>query len=148
MSDGQTGGRADGHARLPVWLPWVGPFVTYIVLHALMPQDALSPALNQLVRIVLIGGLLLLISRPVIDLRAKVPLQSILVGVGVFMIWIGPDLLFPGYRQSVPFNNGIIGSPDNVADRVRLCFPISQGERNTNPNIPGPGGARNWNDPP
>jgi hypothetical protein len=84
-----------------------------MVLHGLMPQDALTPALNQLVRIVLIGGILLLISRPVIDLRAKVPLQSILIGVGVFLIWIGPDLLFPGYRQSVLFNNPIIGSPES-----------------------------------
>ena len=84
-----------------------------MVLHGLMPQDALTPALNQLVRIVLIGGILLLISRPVIDLRVKVPLQSILIGVGVFVIWIGPDLLFPGYRQSVLFNNAIIGSPES-----------------------------------
>ena len=102
MTDGQTGGRADGQARLPAWVPWVVPFGAYMVLHGLMPQDALTPALNQLVRIVLIGGILLLISRPVIDLRVKVPLQSILIGVGVFVIWIGPDLLFPGYRQSVP----------------------------------------------
>lgn len=103
----------DAQSRLPAWVPWVVPFGAYMVLHGLMPQDALTPALNQLVRIVLIGGILLLISRPVIDLRAKVPLQSILIGVGVFLIWIGPDLLFPGYRQSVLFNNPIIGSPES-----------------------------------
>ncbi len=36
-------------------------------------------------------------------------------------------------------------APGGVIPR-RLVYPLS--ERNTNPNIPGPGGARNWNDPP
>ena len=111
MTDEAAG--ADGQSRLPAWVPWVVPFGAYMVLHGLMPQDALTPALNQLVRIVLIGGILLLVSRQAIDFRVQVPLQSILVGVGVFLIWIGPDLLFPGYRQSVPFNNSIIGSPES-----------------------------------
>ena len=84
-----------------------------MILHGLMPQDVLSPALNQAIRILLVGGFLILVSRPIIDLRAKMPLQSALIGVGVFAIWIGPDLLFPGYREAVPFNNGIVGRPES-----------------------------------
>ncbi len=35
-----------------------------------------------------------------------------------------------------PNGPGVMGSPDDVADRIRLCFPIARGERNTNPNLP------------
>jgi CAAX prenyl protease-like protein len=84
-----------------------------MILHGLMPQDVLPPALNQAIRLVLVGGFLLLVSRPIIDLRANAPLQSILLGVVVFVVWIGPDLVFPGYREAAPFNNGIVGRPES-----------------------------------
>ena len=98
---------------MPAWLPWVGPFALYMLLHGLMPQDFLAPDLNQALRILLVGGFLFVVSRSVIDVRARMPLQSILMGVGVFLIWIGPDLLFPGYRQDILFNNGIVGHPES-----------------------------------
>ena len=98
---------------MPAWLPWVLPFAAYMVLHGLVPQDALNPALNQALRILIVGAILFFISRPIIDLRASAPLQSILVGIGVFVVWIGPDLLFPGYRESAPFSNGIVGRPES-----------------------------------
>lgn len=31
------------------------------------------------------------------------------LGAAVFVLWIAPDLLFPGYRQSILFSNGIVG---------------------------------------
>jgi hypothetical protein len=94
-------------------VPWVAPFALYMVLHALMPRLGLSQVADQVVRLVLIGAILLLISRPIIDLRVRFPLASVLVGVGVFMIWIGPDLLWPGYRDSSLFSNGVVGRPES-----------------------------------
>ena len=34
--------------------------------------------------------------------------MGILLGVAVFVIWIGPDVLIPGYRESVFFSNRFI----------------------------------------
>ena len=34
---------------------------------------------------------------------------SVLVGAAVFFLWIGPDVLFPGYRRSVLLSNSITG---------------------------------------
>ena len=45
-------------------------------------------------------------------------------------------------RTSIP---NLQPAPGGVIPR-RLVYPLS--ERNANPNIPGPGPARNWNDPP
>jgi len=35
---------------------------------------------------------------------------TIAMGIGVFVLWIGPDLLFPGYRAHWLFSNSITGS--------------------------------------
>ena len=70
---------------MPAWLPWVGPFALYMLLHGLVPQDFLAPDLNQALRLLFVGGFLFVVSRSVIDLRAHMPLQSILMGVGVFV---------------------------------------------------------------
>jgi len=45
-----------------------------------------------------------LVSRPVLSFRAAFPLASIGIGIAVFLIWIGPDLLF-GYRHYWLFDN-------------------------------------------
>lgn len=146
MTDGVPGGDPSSSSGSPSGgssfrrsVPWVLPFAAYMLLHGLMPQDAFHPVLNQALRLLVVGGILVFISRPVIDLRAKAPLLSILMGVGVFVVWIGPDLLFPGYRQAVPFNNSIVGSPESSfpegartdalaialrAIRVTLLIPI------------------------
>lgn len=60
---------------------------------------------------ILIAGLaLLLVSRPVIDLRLSQPVATIVAGVAVFLIWIGPDALFPGYRSHWLFQNRFTGA--------------------------------------
>ena len=48
--------------------------------------------------------------------------------------WIA-DGTYKSQFDITPAGTGINGSPDNVADRIRLCFPISRGERNTNANL-------------
>ena len=82
-------------------------------LLALMPLLNLSEVADQVVRIVVVGGILLLVSRPIIDLKVRFPLQSVLLGAGVFLLWIGPDLLWPGYRESFLFSNGVVGRPES-----------------------------------
>jgi CAAX prenyl protease-like protein len=47
------------------------------------------------------------------------------LGVAVFLIWVGPDVLWPAYRQSWLFNNGLVGSPKSSlppGTRVNVAF--------------------------
>ena len=37
------------------------------------------------------------------------PVSAIVVGIAVFFLWIAPDVLIPGYRNSVLFQNRLIG---------------------------------------
>jgi CAAX prenyl protease-like protein len=52
---------------------------------------------------------LLFVSRPAIDFRVRNLGGTLLVGVLVFVLWIGPDRLIPGYRQHWLFTNALMG---------------------------------------
>jgi hypothetical protein len=49
--------------------------------------------------------------------------------------WIA-DGTYPTMFTIEPDRGGALGSENDVSDRIRLCFPISRAERNTNPNLP------------
>ena len=89
--------------------PYVLPFVLFLVLVAVMSFVAVTPRLDQIIRIVLVGGTLLLVSRGVLDLHVSRWAGSVILGVAVFVLWIGPDLLWAGYRELPIFRNGVIG---------------------------------------
>jgi len=50
-----------------------------------------------------------LVARPALDFRVLRWVPTLLVGAAVFVIWIGPDLLFPNHRHSVLFENVVLG---------------------------------------
>jgi uncharacterized protein len=91
---------------LPYILPF-GVFVGFIALHSVLPMPELT---DQVVRLVGMTLVLLFFARPVLDFRVRQWAATILIGVGVFAIWIAPDVLFPGYRRHWLFENSITGS--------------------------------------
>ena len=81
------------------WLPWVAPFVAYILILSgkdYLPLDATG---NHVLGLAVCGALLALCSRKLLSLRMVNPALSLLVGVGVFAVWVAPDALVPGYRS-------------------------------------------------
>lgn len=60
--------------------------------------------------------------------------------------WIA-DGTYPSMFTIGPNRGGILGSENDVADRIRLCFPITRGERNTNSNLPLDPRANGGDDP-
>lgn len=94
-------------------MPWVAPFAAYMVFLALgryLPLEFEYP-----VRIAVVVAILGFVSRRVIDWRMVRPLESVAVGVAVFLIWIGPDVLVPGWRSHWLFTNSFLGSPTSTA---------------------------------
>ena len=79
-------------------------------LLALAPVWPFSGVADQLARIAIVGAVLLAVSRPVIDLRVQRWAATLCMGGLIFVVWIAPDLVFPGYRRLWPFDNAIVGS--------------------------------------
>ena len=90
-------------------VPYIAPFLTFLAFLAL--EGWLfdnTPALYP-IRFFTVAAVIIVFSRRVMDWRLANPLGSILLGVAVFVIWIGPDLLIPGYRSHWLFQNSIFG---------------------------------------
>ena len=58
-----------------------------------------------------------------LSVRPVRPLASILIGCVVFLLWIGPDVLIPGYRKHWLFSNSLIGSTHSSIDPAALSDP-------------------------
>ena len=86
-------------------VPYVLPFALFILLLAVLPMTRVDPLTDQIIRLVVVGGALLLVSRSVLDFTVRHWLGTLAVGVGVFLVWIAPDLLFDGYRDFWLFRN-------------------------------------------
>jgi uncharacterized protein len=91
--------------RLPPAVAYVAPFAVFIALRWLpFPPEWLAP-----VRFVAVAATLAVFSRSVIPQRAAFPVGSMLLGAAVLAIWVGPDTLWHGYRDSWLFRNAITG---------------------------------------
>ena len=88
---------------------YVAPFVIFIVLLAIAPKLDLDARLEAPLRVIVMAAVCYVCWPRDLTLKPTKPLLSIGVGAIVFVIWIVPDVLFPGYRQSVLFSNSFIG---------------------------------------
>ena len=92
-------------------LPYIAPFAVFMGLIALHSVYSLPDLADQILRVTVVSLVLIFVARPVIDLRAPQWPFSLLIGAAVFLIWIAPDLAFPGYRHHLLFENRILGAP-------------------------------------
>ena len=110
------------HPAVPYVLPFT-VFFAFLAIQQLVPVP-------QSIRFFLIAGILAIFSRGVLAFRLVNPLGSILLGVAVFAIWIGPDVLFPGWRDHWLFSNTALGRPvssmsgNQNTDAVFLLFRL------------------------
>lgn len=93
-------------------LPYVAPFVAFMVLLALASRVPLDLRAYSLLRVVLLSLVVWFFSRKVIPRSAPHWATSIVLGVAVFLLWILPDLAFPAYRGSWLFSNGLTGKAE------------------------------------
>jgi uncharacterized protein len=81
---------------------------------ALQRWSALPPLASEAGAVVLLTTVIALVWRRVPDLqpdklRIRHGVLGLLIGAGVFGVWIAPDLLIPGYRHHVWFENWLFG---------------------------------------
>src|SRR5436190_9703226 len=91
-------------------MPFVAPFAAYVILLGLKNSLPIDPTWEYPIRTFIVVGVLLLVSRPVICWRPSRLVGSVILGVAVFVIWIGPDLTWPSYRHHWLFENSLMGT--------------------------------------
>ena len=98
-------------------LGYVAPFAVFIFCLMLQRVFPARQELIQVFRFVLALAAICVFSRRYFSLRPSVPLASLALGVAVFVVWIGPDLLWPGYRAHWLFQNGLMGDAASTIPR-------------------------------
>jgi CAAX prenyl protease-like protein len=97
-------------SRYPA-LPYLAPFVSILVFIALRPYWRLSPFVEWPLQVGVLGALCAICWPREIKKLPTHWVGSILVGIAVFAIWVGPDVLIHGYRNSIVFSNSLFGAP-------------------------------------
>ena len=98
-------------------IAWVGPFAVFMLWLAIDKYLPLENPLKEIVRdVVLLVGILGFSRRILPTLKAPNWMLSIVIGVGVCALWIAPDVLMPGWRDSSIFQNSITG-------KIKLSIP-------------------------
>ncbi len=101
---------------------WVGPFAVFMAWLAVDQYVPLQNPLKEVVRdLVILGGILGFSRRVLARHAARAPhwLASTALGVAVCALWVAPDLLVPGWRDSALFQNGVTG-------RLRTSIPPAE----------------------
>ena len=88
-------------------IPYALPFLVFIALLALNQAIPIPAWLRFVVSIAAICA----VSLPTLRVAPTKPLLSIILGIAVFFIWVGPDYLFPTWHHSILFSNALVGHP-------------------------------------
>jgi hypothetical protein len=94
---------------------YTAPFVSYIVLLALRRHIPAPALLLHTVHFAAVLAVTWFASRRLLTVRPSHSSASILLGIAVFLVWIGPDVLF-GYRHHWLFENAITGKAGTPLD--------------------------------
>jgi uncharacterized protein len=101
-------------------LPYVAPFAVFVAFLLLDRVLPISIEVLYPIRATVVCAILILCPRSVLDFRVTNMLGSILLGVAVFAIWVGPDALWPNYRSYWLLTNSITGHvKSSVPEHVR-----------------------------
>jgi CAAX prenyl protease-like protein len=119
---------------------WVAPFAVLIVWLAIDKVIPLANPAKELLRDAVIAASIMIFSRDMLPRSAQQWQLSIVIGLVVFVIWITPDALVPGWRDHWLFQNAITGrlktsiSPSELTPlmlvlrtmRAALLVPIAE----------------------
>lgn len=99
-----------------------------MIVLVVLPRLAPTSRMTLTVWLVIMTAAILLLSRDVLEFRPARPWASIGIGVAVFVVWVAPDLLIPGWRSNVIFQNSLTGKltssfgAEAVGDPVALAL--------------------------
>ena len=90
-------------------LAWVGPFAVFMVWLALDKYLPIANPAKELLRDGVLIAAIFGFARRLVPTTAPYWLPSIGLGLAVFVVWIAPDALIPGWRSQWLFQNSVTG---------------------------------------
>jgi hypothetical protein len=99
----------------------VAPFGVFVVLLGLRGYLPISPGLEYPLRTLLTLATLLVTSRALLQFRTSRTWSSVAVGILVFVVWVGPDVLWPHYREHWLFSNSFLAPGGNPVSPASLA---------------------------
>ncbi len=88
---------------------YVIPFASFLLFLGLSGSIPLNAVWESPVRVILLGIICCYCWPRDCKWRMVAPVTGVVLGIAVFFLWIAPDALIPGYRNSFLFQNPIIG---------------------------------------
>jgi len=108
-------------------VPYVLPYLIFIALLALQ----MAVPVPVWLRFAVCMAVILAVSRAPLRGGPSKPLASVLIGILVFILWVGPDWIVPGWHHTILFDNSIMGPPAgntppaSQTDPVFLLFRVA-----------------------
>lgn len=102
---------------------YVAPFAIFLAFLVIFPRLPIEPRWEAPLRVILLALVCYLCWPRELPVWPEHWLMSIVIGIAVFFIWIGPDVLFPGYRQQALFSNSVVGHLHSSLPPVELHNP-------------------------
>ena len=99
---------ADGKAAYPS-APYVIPFAAFLLFLVLSDRAPANPVWESPARVIAMGVICFYCWPQHCKLQVVAPVAGVVLGIAVFILWIAPDVLIPGYRNSVLFQNRFVG---------------------------------------
>jgi CAAX prenyl protease-like protein len=89
-----------------------GIFISFLALQSVVPIPQWLKFAAPLIAIAFV-------SREALGTRLVSPLLSIALGIAVCVLWVGPEIVFPGYHEGWLFSNGLLGHPVTAASAAQ-----------------------------
>lgn len=105
-------------------LPFIIPFAVLVALIPIVGALALPARMELALRLALPAVALAFCWRGLPTFRVERPAGSVLLGVAVFVVWVIPDLLVPGWRSHWIFQNRLFGRLSVSMPRESLYDPL------------------------
>ncbi len=111
-------------SRFPA-APWIVPFAVFMLLLPIMPALPIGQPWESVVRVSVLTATLWFFSRHVLaTLRVQFALQSVVLGIAVFALWIAPDTLIAGWREHGIFQNSVTGTVKTTIAPEEFASPL------------------------
>lgn len=106
-------------------IAYVVPFAVFMIWLGLADYIPLAQPWESVARVLVLAAVIWLCSGHLVA-RFRFPhwMGSVLVGVGVFVLWVAPDALMPGWRDSWLFQNSITGQVKVSIPEAELANPL------------------------
>ena len=89
---------------------YIAPFAFFLFFLAIFPHLPLNSNWEAPLRVIVLGAICFVCWPRDLAVWPSRWFASVSMGAAVFLLWIAPDLLVPGYRELPPFSNFMVGN--------------------------------------